>query len=90
MSNTYTLNKLGTEAISQFVLDRGQPDLNLQAYIAAAEVEADNFNQGESQRGQIEINSTCSKDGLTHTLLLEKHWFNAQAVPETPNEDSFF
>ncbi|MBH0312864.1 hypothetical protein I7E32_21060, partial [Alcaligenes faecalis] len=44
MNYTYTLNELGTEAIRQFVLDRGQPDLNLQAYIAAAEVEADNFN----------------------------------------------
>ncbi|MGO3132491.1 MAG: hypothetical protein ACTIJQ_11925 [Alcaligenes sp.] len=90
MSYTYTLNELGTEAIRQFVLDRGQPDLNLQAYIAAAEVEADNFNTGESQRGQIEIDTHCSKDGLTHTLLLEKHWFTTQPVPEAPADDSFF
>ncbi|EJC61459.1 hypothetical protein MJ863_13050 [Alcaligenes ammonioxydans] len=90
MNYTYTLNELGAEAIRQFVLDRGQPELNLQAYMAAAEVEADNFNEGGSQRGQIEIDSHCSKDGLTHTLLLEKHWFATQPVPETPEEDSFF
>lgn len=90
MSYTYTLNEIGTEAIRQFVLDRGQPDLNLQAYMATAEVEADNFNTGGSQRGQIEIDSNCSKDGLTHTLLLEKHWFTTQPVPEEPSEDSLF
>ncbi|HRK84924.1 MAG TPA: hypothetical protein PK461_04370 [Alcaligenes faecalis] len=90
MNNTYSLTELGREAVRQFVLDRGLPDLNLDAYYAAAEVEADNFNQDGSQRGQIEIAPPCSKDGLIHTLLLEKHWFSAQPVPDVPDEDPLF
>lgn len=90
MSNTYSLNDLGREAVRQFVEDRGLPDLNLDAYYAAAEVEADNFNSDGSQRGEIEITPNCSKDGLMHTLLLEKHWFSAEPIPDVPEEDPLF
>lgn len=91
MSYTYTLNQLGRTAILQFVQDRGQAELNPEAFYASAEVEADNFNDDSSQHAELEIPETMSKDGLHHRLFLERHWFDQELLPPaTDTEDVGF
>lgn len=77
---TYALNDEGKAQVEQFVLEHGLPDLNLNAYFAAAEVEADNFNVGEVALPKLTIDSNCSVDGLEHELYLDRSWYIARPL----------
>lgn len=79
---TYALTDEGKNAVQQFVLEHGLPDLNVNAYFAAAEVEADNFNVGENEAPQLSIDANCSKDGLEHHLFLDRNWYVARPISE--------
>ncbi|MCQ9616813.1 hypothetical protein L1889_08935 [Paenalcaligenes niemegkensis] len=79
---TYSLTDEGKKIIEQFVLEHGVADLNLNAYFAAAEVEADNFNVGEDAVPKLRIESNCSIDSLEHELFLERSWYMARPVSE--------
>lgn len=79
---TYSLTDEGKTQVQQFVSERGLPDLNINAYFAAAEVEADNFNVGENTVPRLIIDTNCSIDGLEHELYLDRSWYIARPVSE--------
>lgn len=82
----YVLNDEGKAQIKAFLKQHGLPNLNLEAYYAAAEVDGDRFHERHAHLPRLILEPLCSVDQLEHELILEPHYYNKRPFDETEPE----
>jgi hypothetical protein len=79
MTTIYTINQAGIHQVERFVSEHGKDGLNAEAYLADAEMAANDAFDREIA-AVIEIGRAMSWDGKPHTLVLEQAWFDADVA----------
>lgn len=77
--NAYTINEIGQDHVTKFVVAYGKDGLNADAFFDDADrVANDAFDIGDA--AHMEMNGQYSYDGRPHILTLDQTWFDAQPI----------